>query len=83
MPPLLEIDGLVKHFPLRGLQVWLDTLWGRVPPAVRAVDGVSLAIDAGETVGLVGESGCGKSTVARCLLRLIQPTAGRIRFDGV
>ena len=83
MPPLIEIDGLVKHFPLRGLGVWLDTLRGRVPPAVRAVDGASLAIDAGETVGLVGESGCGKSTVARCLLRLIEPTAGRIGFDGV
>ena len=83
MPPLLEVDGLVKHFPLRGLGVWLDTLRGRVPPAVRAVDGVSLAIDPGETVGLVGESGCGKSTVARCLLRLIEPTAGHIGFDGV
>ena len=83
MSPLLAVDGLVKHFPLRGLGVWLDTLRGGVPPAVRAVDSVSLAIDAGETLGLVGESGCGKSTVARCLLRLIEPTAGRVRFDGV
>ena len=83
MSPLLEVDGLVKHFPLRGLGVWLDTLRRRVPPAVRAIDGVSLAIDAGETLGLVGESGCGKSTLARCLLRLIEPTAGRIRFDAV
>jgi oligopeptide/dipeptide ABC transporter ATP-binding protein len=81
--PLLEVDGLVKHFPLRGLGVWLDTLRGRIPPAVRAVDGVSFSIDPGETVGLVGESGCGKSTVARCVLRLLEPTAGRIRFDGV
>ena len=83
MSPLLEVDGLVKHFPLRGLGVWLDTLRRRVPPAVHAIDGVSLAIDAGETLGLVGESGCGKSTLARCLLRLIEPTAGRIRFDAV
>jgi hypothetical protein len=48
VPPLLAVDGLVKHFPLRGLGVWLDTLRGRVPPAVRAVDGVTLAIDAGD-----------------------------------
>lgn len=83
MLPLLAVDGLVKHFPLRGPGVWLDTLRGRVPPAVRAVDSVSLAIDTGETLGLVGESGCGKSTVARCVLRLIEPTAGRVGFDGV
>jgi oligopeptide/dipeptide ABC transporter ATP-binding protein len=83
VPPLLAVDGLVKHFPLRGPGVWLDPLRGRVPPAVRAVDSVSLAIEAAETLGLVGESGCGKSTVARCVLRLIEPTAGRICFDGV
>ena len=83
MSPLLAIDGLVKHFPLGGPAAWLDILRGRTPAAVHAVDGVSLAIGAGETLGLVGESGCGKSTLARCLLRLIEPTAGRIHFDGV
>jgi oligopeptide/dipeptide ABC transporter ATP-binding protein len=67
---LVEIQGLKKHFPAARGQV------------VRAVDGVSFAIKRGETLGLVGESGCGKTTVGRCLLRLIAPTAGEIRFDG-
>jgi oligopeptide/dipeptide ABC transporter ATP-binding protein len=67
--PLLAADHLEHHFP------------GRAGP-VRAVDDVSLAIGRGETVGLVGESGCGKTTLARCLLRLLEPTAGSVRFDG-
>jgi oligopeptide/dipeptide ABC transporter ATP-binding protein len=68
---LVSVRGLVKHFPVEGSD-----------DVVRAVDGVSFDIFAGETVGLVGESGCGKSTVGRCLLRLIEPTAGQIIFEG-
>jgi peptide/nickel transport system ATP-binding protein/oligopeptide transport system ATP-binding protein len=75
--PLVEVSGLVKHFPLtRG--VIRQKPYG----AVRAVDGVSFDVHAGETFGLVGESGCGKSTTGRLLLRLLDPTAGTIRFDG-
>ena len=73
---LLQVDGLVKHFPVR------RGLFGRVAGAVRAVDGVSLQIAAGETLGVVGESGCGKSTLGRLVLRLIEPSAGRVHFDG-
>src|ERR1051325_9060513 len=68
---LVSVRGLVKHFPVEGSD-----------DVVRAVDGVSFDIFAGETLGLVGESGCGKSTVGRCLLRLIEPTAGQITFAG-
>jgi ABC-type oligopeptide transport system ATPase subunit len=79
--PLLEVEGLRKSFALTGPKTWAARLRGE-RPAVRAVDGVSFAIAKGETLGLVGESGCGKSTVARCLLRVIEPTTGSIRFAG-
>ncbi len=74
--PLLDIRGLVKHFPIRG------GLLGRQLGAVRAVDGVSFAVRKGETLGIVGESGCGKSTTARLLMRLLDPGAGEMVFDG-
>ncbi len=70
-PPLLEATDLVKHFPAKDGQ-----------GTVHAVDGVSLFLQPGETLGIVGESGCGKSTLARLLMRLIEPDAGRLRFDG-
>jgi peptide/nickel transport system ATP-binding protein len=75
-PPLLELRGLTKHFPVR------KGLLRRIVGHVHAVDEVSLAIRRGETLGLVGESGCGKSTVGRLILRLYEPSAGEIRFDG-
>lgn len=81
MTALLDVEGLRKSFELTGPRSWAARMRGE-QPTVRAVDGVSLAIETGETLGLVGESGCGKSTVARCLLRVVEPTAGRIRFAG-
>ncbi|MFN9102147.1 MAG: ABC transporter ATP-binding protein [Betaproteobacteria bacterium] len=74
--PLLAVRGLVKHFPLKR-----DVL-GRGGGVVRAVDDVNFQVLAGETLGVVGESGCGKSTTARLLMQLIEPTAGEVVFDG-
>jgi len=73
--PLLEVDDLTKHFPIR------RGLLKRMVGTVKAVDGVSFWLRRGETLGLVGESGCGKTTVGRCLLRLIEPTSGRITLN--
>jgi peptide/nickel transport system ATP-binding protein len=74
--PILELAELQVHFPVHG------GVLGRETARVRAVDGVTLALAAGETLALVGESGCGKSTLGRAALRLIEPTAGSIRFEG-
>ena len=73
---LVEVRNLKKHFPIT------SGVFSRVSGHVRAVDGVSLSIREGETLGLVGESGCGKTTAGRSILRLIEPTEGRIKFDG-
>ena len=74
--PLLRVEKLVKNFSLKG------GLFGREVDRVHAVDGVSFDIQPGETLGLVGESGCGKSTTGRCILRLIEPTSGEVWFEG-
>ena len=74
--PVLEVEHLAKHFPIR------KGLLQRTVGHVRAVDDVSFSIDRGETLALVGESGCGKTTTGRVVLRLLEPTAGTVRFDG-
>jgi oligopeptide transport system ATP-binding protein len=74
---ILQVQNLVKHFPVMG-----EGLFARAAGVVRAVDGVSFTISQGETLGLVGESGCGKTTTGRCILQLERPTAGQVVFEG-
>jgi len=76
-PDLLRVEGLKKYFPVR------SGVLQRVSGQVRAVDDVSFTVKEGECLGLVGESGCGKTTVGRTILRLIEPTAGNVYMDGV
>ena len=74
---LLVVEDLQKHFPVtRGI------IFQKEVATVRAVDGVTFSVKSGETLGVVGESGCGKSTMARCIMRLLDPTSGRVTFDG-
>jgi peptide/nickel transport system ATP-binding protein len=84
--PLLLVDKLVKEYPRQGATAVLTKLFGRKPPVeteqFRAVDGISFTVGYGESVGLVGESGCGKSTTSMMVMRLLDQTSGRIRFDG-
>ncbi|MBP1947916.1 ABC transporter ATP-binding protein [Virgibacillus litoralis] len=77
MSTLLEVKNIKKHFPLKN-----ENFFSREKPVLKAVDGVSFSIEAGETLGLVGESGCGKSTAGRVMLKLLEPTEGEIFFKG-
>jgi oligopeptide/dipeptide ABC transporter ATP-binding protein len=77
LAPLLQLEGLTKHFPISS-----GGIFRRRTTPLRAVDGIDLSIQPGETLGLVGESGCGKSTLGRMIIRLIEPTEGRIIFNG-
>src|SRR6478672_4421402 len=74
--PLVSVESVSKHYPID------SGFFGRPGAVMKAVDRVDLGIGRGETVGLVGESGSGKTTLGRCILRLTEPTAGRIAFDG-
>ena len=75
-PTILEVTDLKKYFPIK------KGLFSRTVGHVRAVDGVSFSVKQGEVLGLVGESGCGKTTTGRCILRLMEPTSGSVKFDG-
>ncbi len=75
--PLIEVKGLKKYFPIK------SGFFQKAKSFVHAVDGISLSIDRGKAFGLVGESGCGKTTAGNCILRLLEPTAGEVYFDGV
>jgi oligopeptide transport system ATP-binding protein len=76
--PLLQVEGLTKHF-----HVGQGVILSRLGQTVKAVEDVSFTVDQGETLGLVGESGCGKSTTGRCIIRLLEPSAGKIHFGGI